>query len=221
MRGGSTSSRTRADARAAISRGTAADVRHGSRAVRAGWPVDAAGVVAYIGAMINTFEGKTPVIGADTYVHPSADVFGDVVLGAGCWVGPGARIRGDYGRILIGAHTAVEDNVVIHARPDEQTTIGDWVTLGHACIVHNATIHEWAVIGMGAIVSDWSDIGTWAVVGEGAVVRQRQQVPAEQIAVGVPARVLEKRVSDEYKAEWTRWKEVYVDLARRYPKGLT
>lgn len=171
--------------------------------------------------MINTFEGKTPAIGEGTYVHPSADVFGDVQIGAGCWVGPGARIRGDYGRIVIADHTAVEDNVVIHARPNEQTTIGQWVTLGHACIVHNATIHDWAVIGMGAIVSDWSDVGEWAVVGEGAVVRQRQVVEPRHIAVGVPAKVLDKTVNEEYQAEWKRWKEVYVDLARRYPAGLT
>jgi carbonic anhydrase/acetyltransferase-like protein (isoleucine patch superfamily) len=171
--------------------------------------------------MINTFEGKTPQIGDGSYIHPSADVFGNVEIGANCWIGPGARIRGDYGRIVIGDNTAVEDNAVIHARPDEQTTIGRWVTLGHACIVHNATVRDWAVIGMGAIVSDWSEIGEWGIVAEGAVVRQRQQVPARRIAVGVPAKVLEKIIDEQYQAEWKHWKEVYVDLARRYPQGLT
>jgi len=170
--------------------------------------------------MIASFEGKTPEIGPETYVHPSADVFGDVRIGAGCWIGPGARIRGDYGRIVIGDHTAVEDNVVIHARPDEQTTIGDWITLGHGCIIHNAMLADWAVIGMGAIVSDWAVIGRWAVVAEGAVVRQRQEIPAERIAVGTPARVLDKVVTEEYQREWQHWKEVYVDLARRYPEGF-
>ena len=77
--------------------------------------------------MINAFEGSTPVIAAGTYVHSSADVLGEVQLGANCWVGPGARIRGDYGRIVIGANTAVEDNVVFHARPNEQTTGGGGV----------------------------------------------------------------------------------------------
>lgn len=171
--------------------------------------------------MIRAFEGRRPQIGPGTYVHPAAEVWGDVVLGADCWVGPGARVRGDYGRIVVGAATAIEDNVVIHARPGEQTTIGERVTLGHACIVHNATVHDWAVIGMGAIVSDWADIGTWAFVAEGAVVRQRQHIPSEHIAVGLPARVLDKAVDAAQKAEWTRWKEVYVDLAHRYPAGLT
>jgi len=171
--------------------------------------------------MINTFEGKTPELGDGTYIHPSADVFGNVTIGAGCWIGPGARIRGDYGRIVIGDNTSVEDNCVIHARPNEQTTIGKWVTIGHGAIVHNATIHDWAILGMGSIVSDWTDIGEWAVIGEGAVVKQNQRIPPSRIAVGVSAKVLDKAVDDEYKRQWTRFKAVYVDLARRYPDGLT
>jgi carbonic anhydrase/acetyltransferase-like protein (isoleucine patch superfamily) len=165
------------------------------------------------------FEARIPVIGAGTWIHPSADVFGDVVIGEGCWIGPGARIRGDYGRILIGSHTSVEDNCVIHARPGEQTTLGHWVTVGHGAIIHNATVRDWAVLGMGSIVSDWAVVGVWAVVGEGAVVKQRGEVPEGRIAVGVPARVLDKEVDPAYKAEWTRFKEIYVDLARRYPAG--
>ena len=171
--------------------------------------------------MIQTFEGKTPVIGENTYVHPRADVWGDVTLGSGCWVGPGARIRGDYGRIVIGDNTSVEENCVVHARPNEQTTVGDWVTIGHGAIVHNATIHDWAVLGMGSIVSDWAVVGEWAVVAEGAVVTQHLEIPSSSIAVGTPARVIGKKVDEAYKADWAKFKQVYVDLARRYPAGLT
>ena len=169
---------------------------------------------------ICSFEEKTPVIGEGTWVHPSADVFGDVVVGERCWIGPGARIRGDYGTIHIGNHTAVEDNCVIHARPDDVTRIGDWVTLGHASIVHNATIRDWAVLGMGSIVSDWAEVGEWAVVAEGAVVRQRFVIPDRCIAVGVPARVIDKEVDDSYVSDWTHFKQIYVGLAGRYAKGL-
>ena len=171
--------------------------------------------------MISTFEGHTPRIGPGSYVHPSADVLGHVRLGAGCWIGPGARVRGDYGQIEIGDHTAVEDNCVIHARPGERTVIGNWVTLGHACIVHNATIHDWAIIGMGAIVSDWAVVGEWAVIGEGTVVRQRQVIPAGRIAVGTPAKLFDKPVADDFKAQWRDFKALYVDLAKRYRAGLT
>jgi phenylacetic acid degradation protein len=170
---------------------------------------------------IRSFEGKTPRIGAGAYIHPSADVFGDVTIGEGCWIGPGARLRGDYGAIVLGHHSSVEDNCVIHARPGEVCTIGNWVTIGHGAVIHNSKmIHDFAVVGMGSIVSDWAVVGEWAVIGEGAVVKQRQEVPAERIAVGVPAKVLDKQVDAAYKAEWTRLKEIYVDLARRYPLGL-
>ncbi|MDD5542228.1 MAG: gamma carbonic anhydrase family protein [Acidobacteriia bacterium] len=170
---------------------------------------------------VNRFEEYTPEIGAETYVHPSADVFGNVKVGRQCWIGPGARIRGDYGRIIIGDCTSVEDNVVIHARPGEICTLGNWVTLGHGSVIHNvALIDDYAVIGMGSIVSDWARVGRWAVVAEGAVVRQRMEIPNERIAVGVPAKILEKSVDENYKAEWKRFKEIYVDLARRYPAGF-
>lgn len=170
---------------------------------------------------VASFEGKVPRIGEGTYVHPSADVFGDVEVGRGCWIGPGARIRGDYGTIRIGSFTSVEDNCVIHARPGEVCTIGDWVTIGHGAVIHNAKrIEEYVVIGMGAIVSDWTVLGRWCAIGEGAVVRQGQEVPEGGIAVGVPAHVLEKRTGPEYRDEWTGFKKLYVDLAGRYPKGL-
>ncbi len=166
--------------------------------------------------MISRFEGHTPMIGNSSYVHDSADVIGQVTIGSGCWIGPGARLRGDYGRIAIGDNTSVEDNCVVHARPDDETRIGSWVTLGHGAIVHNATIKDWAVVGMGSIVSDWSIIGEWAVVAEGAVVRQRQEVASGTIVVGVPAQTLGRTVEDAYKAEWRSFKKIYVDLARRY-----
>jgi len=166
------------------------------------------------------FEGRKPQVGPGCYVHPSAELIGAVVIGAHCWIGPGARLRGDYGTITIGDGTSIEDNCVVHARPGETTSIGQRVTVGHAAVIHNATVHDHAVIGMGSIVSDWATIGEWAVVGEGAVVRQGQEVPPGSIAVGVPAKILDKPVSDEYKAQWSRFKDLYVDLARRYPDGL-
>ncbi len=165
------------------------------------------------------FEGRIPEIGKNTYVSHSASVIGRVTLGEECYVAPGAVVKGDYGEIRVGDGCSIQDNVIIHARPDEITTVGTNVTLGHGCIVHNATIDDEAVIGMGAIVSDYAVVGRWAILGEGAVVRQYFEVPAEKIAVGVPAKIIGD-VKDHHKEELRRFKGIYRDLARRYPVGL-
>lgn len=164
------------------------------------------------------FEGKRPQIGAGTFIPESADIIGDVVLGQDCFVGVGARLRGDYGRIVIGDGTSVQENVVIHAREGGETRVGSHVQLGHGCILHNATVQDNAVIGVGAILTDYSLVGDWAIIGEGAVVRG--EVPAGKIAVGVPAKIIGE-VSEAQKEEWRYYKAKYAELAReRYPKGL-
>ena len=169
---------------------------------------------------IYEFEDKIPSIGKDTFIFKSADIIGDVLIGNNCYIGPGARIRGDYGSIIIGDNTAVEENVVIHARPDDVTNIGNYVTIGHGSIIHNAIVHDWAVIGMGAIVSDWVEIGEWAVVAEGAVVKNKQKIPNRAIAVGVPAKIVSE-ITSEYEKQWTKYKKIYSDLAKkRLPESL-
>ena len=169
---------------------------------------------------IYEFENKKPKIGKGSFIFKSADVIGDVIIGENCYIGPGARIRGDYGSIRIGNNTAIEENVVIHARPDDITKIGNWVTIGHASIIHNAAVHDWAVIGMGAIVSDWAEIGEWTVIAEGTVVKNKQKIPDKAIAVGVPAKVVSE-ISLDYEKQWTKYKKIYTDLARKkFPDSL-
>ena len=152
------------------------------------------------------FERRVPAISETSYVSHSASVIGKVTIGEECYIAPGAVVKGDYGEIQIGNGTSVQDNVIIHARPDELTVIGNNVTLGHGCIIHNATVKDDAVIGMGAIVSDYSNVGEWAIVGEGAVVRARFKVIGD--------------VQAHHKEELIRFKAIYRDLARRYPVGL-
>ncbi len=165
------------------------------------------------------FEDRIPVIGEGSFVFPTASVVGDVEIGEGVYIGPGAVVRGDYGSVVIGDRTSVEENVVIHARPGERTVIHDDVTLGHGCVIHNCEIHDLAVVGMGAVVSDYVIVGRWGVIAEGAVVKSRTAVEPEIIMVGVPA-VPKAKVSDAYKELWLGFKAIYPDLADRYPKGL-
>ena len=164
-------------------------------------------------------EDRIPNIGKDTWICETAWVVGNVTIGDHCYIGPGAAIRGDYGVVEIGSYTSIEENCVIHARPDEKCLIGNHVTIGHGAIIHNAKVSDWALIGMGAVVSDYSKVGEWAVVGEGCVVRNNQEIPDGKVAVGVPAKVITD-VKEDYKKKWTEYKGLYADLAMRIPKGL-
>jgi carbonic anhydrase/acetyltransferase-like protein (isoleucine patch superfamily) len=168
---------------------------------------------------IYAFEGKKPKIGRTSYISSEATIIGDVTIGEGCFIGPGARIKGDYGTIVIGDNTSIQENCVLHARPECKTTIGNYVTVGHGAIVHTAEVKDYAVIGMGSIVSDFARIGVWAVVGEGAVVKNNQEIGDACIAVGVPAKVIGK-VDEEYKNTWLKFKNIYIGLCERYRNAI-
>jgi len=169
---------------------------------------------------VYAFGGREPQISGDAFVAPTATIIGAVELGSEASVWFGAVLRGDFDRITVGAGSCVQDNAVVHARPGETCTIGDWVTLGHGCVVHNVKLlGDYAVVGMNAVVSDWAEVGEWGVVAEGAVVRQRAAVPAARIAAGVPAHLLDREVDEEYRAAWRGFKQIYVDLCSRYAAG--
>ncbi len=151
---------------------------------------------------IYEFEGKRPLIGSGTFVPESADIIGDVSIGRDCFIGIGARIRGDYGSIRIGDMTSVKENVVIHAREGDKTVVGSHVQLGHGSIMHNATIKGSAVIGLGAILTDYAVVGEWCIIGEGAVVRGA--IPDGMIVVGIPAKFIGE-VTDRHKRDWEHY----------------
>jgi carbonic anhydrase/acetyltransferase-like protein (isoleucine patch superfamily) len=164
-----------------------------------------------------SFDGKSPVIGRETYVSETAILVGDIVIGDNCYIGHGAILRGDYGSIRIGNGTAVEEGVVIHAPPDEICNIGNRVTIGHGAVIHCAAIADNATIGMGAILSIRSEIGENTIVAEGTVVKMSQQIPAGVLAAGNPARVKGDLSSDSSKF-WEWGKQLYIDLAKKYLK---
>lgn len=165
--------------------------------------------------MIYEFDGKQPQVGDETFVADSALVIGDVRLGDNCYVGHGAIVRGDYGRIEIGDGTAIEEGVIIHVGPGSLSRIGQRVTLGHGAIIHSEQIDGGAVIGMGAVVSVGARIGAGAIVAEGAVVRRLQVVPPGVVAAGNPARVIRETHKKDHDF-WSWGKQVYIDLAAKY-----
>ncbi len=165
------------------------------------------------------FEKRRPDIYPAVYIAPSAIIIGEVVIKSECYIGHGAILRGDYGTIEIGAGTAVEEGVIIHARPTDKTVIGDRVTIGHGAMIHNATIEDEVVVGMRATISDYAHVGRGAIIGEMSLVKNQQTISPDTIAVGVPARELGP-VQEHQRALWTAGKDLYIDLTYRYPKGL-
>jgi len=163
------------------------------------------------------FGNRVPKVEKGSYVSDSARVIGDVTIGADCYIGHGAVLRGDYGSILLGPGTAVEENATIHIRPEGDSIIGERVTIGHGAVVHCNRIQDCAVIGMGAVLSFDVEIGEWAIIAEGSVVSAHTSIPSNKIAVGVPAQITDDVQSDQ-KAFWSYVKDLYIDLAHRYPK---
>jgi carbonic anhydrase/acetyltransferase-like protein (isoleucine patch superfamily) len=168
-------------------------------------------------AMLYRFDGKQPVIGSESYVSETATVIGDVKIGERCYIGHGAILRGDYGAIVLGNETSVEEGVIVHAPPQETCTIGNGVVIGHGATVHSKSIGDRAGVGMGAVLSIRSEIGDDSVVGEGAVVKQGQIVPPGVVVGGNPAKKI-KDMTDKDIAFWVRARQIYVDLALKYLK---
>ena len=168
---------------------------------------------------IYAFEGKRPTIAPTAFIHESAQIIGDVVIGENCFVGAGAIIRADYGIIRIGDRVAVEEGCHIHVAPGETCHIRSEVILGHGAIVHCSEIQSNARLGMGAIVSLGSVVEEWAVIGDGAVVPPNQKVTSGRVFVGNPAKDIRGLSSQE--KEDTAWAiKLYADLCDRYRASL-
>ena len=136
--------------------------------------------------MIVSFNGKTPKIAPSAFISKMACIIGDVEIGEHSSVWPGAVIRGDFGRIVIGDNSLVEDNVVIHG---EEVNIGNFVTIGHGAVVEARKLGDNVLIGNGAVVLLNVDIGDYCIVGANAVVKEGTTVPARSLVAGIPAEI--------------------------------
>jgi len=139
--------------------------------------------------MIIEFKGKRPQIAPTAYIAPNATLIGDVVIEAEASVWFGAVIRGDHGRITIGARTSVQDNVVIHVNNRHDTIVAADVTIGHGAVLEGCHLHKGVLVGMNATVLSGAIVETGALVAAGSVVAENQHIPAGVLAAGVPARV--------------------------------
>ncbi|MBI5773711.1 MAG: gamma carbonic anhydrase family protein [Verrucomicrobia bacterium] len=157
----------------------------------------------------DTFLRQPPTLGRGTYIARGAVVLGDVTLGDFSSVWYNAVVRGDINRIVVGHHSNIQDNAVLHLADDFACLVGSYVTIGHSAIIHACTIGDECLIGMGATILDGAEIGAQSIIGANALVTQHTKIPPGSMALGSPAKVF-KQLTAEQRAGLKLWAEKYV-----------
>lgn len=151
---------------------------------------------------IYQIDGLTPVVPEESFVHPTAVLIGDVILGKGVYVGPNASLRGDFGRIVVKDGANIQDNCVMHGFPEQDTVVGEDGHIGHSAILHGCIIRRNALVGMNAVVMDGAVIGENSIVGASAFVKAKAEMPANYLIVGSPAKAI--RELSEQELAWKK-----------------
>src|SRR3989441_8027929 len=158
---------------------------------------------------------KKPKVHPTSIVAPNASIIGDVVIGPQTSIWPGAVLRGDYGKIRVGANCSLQDNVVVHCSSENAGIVGNGVTVAHSAIVHACRIGDECLVGAGAIIFDGATIGTHSIIGIGSVVLEGRTIPSRSIAVGAPARVMRKATAKDIMMIRESYR-AYVKMAQKY-----
>jgi carbonic anhydrase/acetyltransferase-like protein (isoleucine patch superfamily) len=156
---------------------------------------------------------RVPSIHEDAFVHPDATLIGDVRLGPEASVWPGAVLRGDYGTVIVGARTSIQDGTVIHATAEFATVVGAACIVGHLVHLEGCEIEDSCLIGSNSVVLHQAVIRTGATVGASAVVTNGTEVPAGALAIGVPAKI---KLGASSRAGIDHGAQMYVENAKRY-----
>ncbi|MGB6036565.1 MAG: transferase hexapeptide repeat family protein, partial [Cryomorphaceae bacterium] len=160
---------------------------------------------------IFSFKGFTPVVDPSAFVHPNATVTGNVIIGKDVYIGPGAAIRGDWGRIEIGDGCNVQENCTIHMFPGKTVILEPSAHVGHGAVIHGAHLGENCLIGMNSVIMDDVHIGKESIVGALSFVAAGQYIPERSLVVGNPGKII-KKVSDEMIAWKTKGTALYRSL---------
>jgi phenylacetic acid degradation protein len=161
------------------------------------------------------FEGVRPVVAPTAFVAETAVLIGDVIVEPGCFVGPGAVLRGDIGRLVIRAGANVQDNCILHSFPGRDVVVEQDGHIGHAAVLHGCTVRRNAMVGIGAVVMDGAVIGEAAIVAAMAFVKAGAEIPPRTLAAGIPAEVVRPLRDDE--VEWkSQGTAIYRHLAARH-----
>ena len=161
--------------------------------------------------MIYEFNGYKPVIDPSSFVHKEATIIGNVIIGKKVYIGPGASIRGDWGKITIKDGCNVQDNCIIHIFPGKDVILQENAHIGHGAIVHGANIGKNTLVGMNSVIMDDCNIGDECIIGALCFIKGEMNIPNRKIVVGNPA-IIKGEVSDEMISWKTKGTELYQDL---------
>ena len=172
--------------------------------------------------MVRVFaiDGVTPYVHPEAYVHPTASLIGDVIVEAGCYVGPGASLRGDFGRLVMRRGSNLQDNCIVHGFPGTETEIGEDGHIGHGAVIHGSRIGRNALVGMSAVIMDGARVGEDAIVAALSFVKAGFEVPAGTLVAGIPAKVL-RPLTEKEKAWKIQGTKEYQELAVRSLSTMT
>jgi phenylacetic acid degradation protein/carnitine operon protein CaiE len=162
--------------------------------------------------MIYQYKNFIPVIHESAFIHPQSAVTGNVIIGKNVYIGPGAAIRGDFGKIIIEDWCNIQENCTIHMFPGVTVILKENAHIGHGAVIHGATIGANCLIGMNAVVMDNVILGDECIVGALSFIKADQQIPARRLLVGNPAKII-KPVSDEMIKWKTEGTKIYHQLA--------
>ena len=176
-------------------------------------PPSKTGYISSMGELdpqLDRFLRKQPKFGKGVYIARTGVVLGDVTLGAQASVWYGALLRGDINRIVVGHHSNIQDNAVLHVADKFPCVVGNWVTVGHSAIVHACRVGDETLVGMGAVILDGAVIGKQCIIGAKALVTQGMKIPPGSMVLGMPAKVVRKLTPTE-RAGLKWWAQKYVD----------
>ena len=165
--------------------------------------------------MIYSFNEFIPVIHESSFIHPLAAVTGNVIIGKDCYIGPGAALRGDWGKIIIEDGCNVQENCIIHMFPGVTVLLKAGAHIGHGAIIHGATIGKNCLVGMNAVIMDNVELGAECIIGALTFIKQDEKIPARSLVAGNPGKII-KQVTDEMLA----WKTEGTKLYQSLPKEM-
>ena len=158
-----------------------------------------------------SFKGMIPVIHPSSYIHPTAVILGHVTIGKDCYIGPGAVLRGDWGKVIVGDGCNVQENCTLHMFPGKSVVLKDGAHVGHGAVIHGAELGVQVLVGMNSVVMDDVVLGDGSFVGALSLVPANKVFEPRSLIVGNPARRI-KEVSDEMYTHKVEGTELYRKL---------